>query len=303
MKRSHLPLHALRVFEVAARHESFALAANELCITQPAVSKQVVIIEEFLGLQLFERKHRSVQLTKRGRRLAARLSDALNRIDLALETARSEQTHDESLTVTVESDLARFWFFPRLHEFEREHPAISISVLAQIDPAGLDATVADCAIVWGDGGWPQYQYELLFNNAAFPVCTPQLAAQLESCPDALRQLRLIHDRTTEWWRLVAVELNMPDLDWTSGPIYNQTNLCLEAALRGDGITIGDIVSSQYYLRQKLLVRPFPILLPSPVSYYFLWQQMAANKKNVLALRDWLRAQAADHLKCVNENWS
>lgn len=302
MKRLHLPLSALRAFEAAARHESFAGAAEELSITQPAVSKQVVALEERLGMALFERAHRSVHLTPRGRMLAPRISDAFDRMTLALEDVLDDVQPSNTLTIAVESDFARLWLLPRLAGFERRVPDLSVSIVAQIDPDGLDERVSDCAVLWGGGWWKDCDSEPLFTNAAFPVCSPALAERLRNDKSTLCDLRLIHDRTTDWWKRAALELDLPELDWTAGPVYNQTTLCLEAALKGDGVTIGDEVSSSQYLADGALEMPFDLFLSSPASYYLLWKRRSDTARNVLAFRDWLVEQAMEHRKWMAEYW-
>lgn len=292
MKRLHMPLSALRAFEAAARHESFARAAEELAITQPAVSKQIAALEERLGLKLFERAHRSVRLTPGGQRFAARLTDAFDRLADAIDDACAQSGDRRTLTIAVESDFARLWLLPRLHDFEDRHPELSVTVLAQIDPHSLDHAISDCAVVWGDSRCVDCACEPLFDNAAFPVCTPEFARQLRADPGRLRDMRLIHDRTTDWWQRAATKLDMPDLDWTSGPVYNQTTLCLEAALNGDGITIGDEVSSRHYLEEGLLEIPFDITLPSSANYYMLWK--SNDDPGVAAFHKWIFARADEH---------
>lgn len=301
-KRSQLPLSALRAFEAAARHESFAQAAEELSITQPAVSKQVSLLEARIGLKLFERMHRCVRLTWHGKRLAPRLTDALDRMHVALEDLQSESPSAAPLTIMVESDFAHLWLMPRLPSFERLLPDTPISVLTQIDPTELDQSVADCAVLWGGGWWASCESVPLFTNSAFPVCTPELARRLQEDPALLHELRLIHDRSTDWWQRAALALDMPALDWTVGSVYNQTALCLEAAREGDGITIGDEVSSRWYLQEGSLAIPFGISLPCPVSYYFLWRPHSGRDRETALLRDWLMEQAREHRHWITEYW-
>lgn len=302
MKRLHLPLSALRAFEVAARHESFAAAARELAITQPAVSKQIVALEEWLGLALFERGHRRVRLTWHGHRLAARMSDAFDRMTVALAEADGESQPQGSLTIAVESDFARLWLLPRLPDFETGIPGLAVSIIAQVDPVTFDPAVSDGAILWGGGWWQDCDSEPLFTNIAFPVCAPDLAERLRADRAALHTTRLIHDRTHDWWRRAAIELDLPDLDWTAGPVHNQTALCLEAALRGDGVAIGDEVSSRHYLEEGSLVTPFDLLLSSPTSYYFLWNGQSGACVHLAAFRDWLNRQAIDHRRWMADYW-
>lgn len=302
MKRLHLPLSALRAFEVAARHESFAAAARELAITQPAVSKHIIALEEWLGSTLFERGHRYARLTPQGHRLAARLSDAFDRMSVALEAAQAEAQPHTRLTIAVESDFAHLWLLPRLPDFEACMPGLSVEIVAQVDPVDLNEGGVDCAVLWGGGWWKDCASQPLFTNLAFPVCEPELGDRLRADRSTLHDMRLIHDRTLDWWKRAAIELDMPDLDWTAGTIYNQTSLCLEAAARGDGITIGDEVSSRYYLEEGTLVIPFDLLLTSPTSYYFLWRGQADAPPALLAFREWLIRQATEHRQWMADYW-
>lgn len=297
------PLNALRSFEVAARHESFTQAAAELGVTQSAVSKQVALLEEFLGKALFERRHMSLQLTAEGRVYARIASECFS--TLREKLARVDPPRHRALSLRADADFTQLWLFPKLPAFEKQHPDLQISIQtgSALSPKAAEADF-DIAISWGRGDWPALTFEPLFTNLVFPVCAPDFFSKGAADKNWIRATDLIHDRSTHWWTVFLNALGVADVDPSAGRIYSQTALCLEAAARGDGITIGDEVSSRPYLEEGSLIVPFPIKLPAADAYYLLAPRTPGFAPGpVRRLRDWLVEEATAHRLWFADYWN
>src|ERR671912_2070559 len=190
MLRRLPPLNALKAFEAAARHESFTRAAEELCVTQGAVSHQVKALEATLGLKLFNRERQGLVLTEAGREYLAVLRDALDRI--ALGTARLVQRQSSGvLTVSTSPDFAAKWLVNRLGHFAETHPEIDLRVSATLHHVDFAREEVDLAVRHGDGSWAGLDVVRMCSEELFPVCSPKLAAKLKK-PADLRKVTLLH---------------------------------------------------------------------------------------------------------------
>ena len=184
MIRPNLPLNALRAFEAAARHLSFTRAAEELCVTQAAVSHQVKGLEENLGLRLFRRLPRGLALTDEGLALLPVLEESFGRIGAALGRFEGGHYH-AALTVGVVGTFALGWLLPRLAGFQAAHPFIDLRLLTNNNRVDLAGEGLDCAIRFGDGAWHGTEATRLLAAPLAPVCTPGLAARLRRPADLL----------------------------------------------------------------------------------------------------------------------
>lgn len=296
-------LNSLRVFEAAARHESLTRAAEELSVTQSAVSKQVAALEAYFGQPLFERQHKRIILTPFGREVfkAADLSIATlrERLDM-IGTPRAVQ-----IRLVADADFVQLWLFPRLPDFENAFPDIRISLETRTSLQSPPPDGYDCAIIWGRGAWRNCRFHPLMTNTVFAVCAPgwfdELGhpASLNDVPDDM----LIHDRSTFWWSALRAAYGARDFDPEAGRIYNQTSLCLEAAARGDGLTIGDEVTTTGYLQQERLTIAFPNRLPSPDSYFLVTPSGGQWSDEMEAFSAWLTEQSKDHVRWWQTFWS
>jgi LysR family transcriptional regulator, glycine cleavage system transcriptional activator len=286
MRRRLPPLNALRAFEAAARHESFARAAAELHITRTAVSHQVRHLENHLGTPLFKRGHRNVQLTESGVAYLLTLKTAFDLIDSGSQRL-VERNRGNRLVVNVDQDFATLWLVHAIGRFYARHRDISIEIVATASFAPISEEAFDCAIHFGRGDWTGVTRERLATWSDFPVCSPVLRGRVRE-PADLCHWPLLHDRSTEPWRhwLAAVGADGV-VDWSAGPIFNGTTLCLEAAMAGHGVTIGDDLLASRFLESGLLIAPFNVGVTGPDAYYLLIAEAAAKKPQVQAFRHWL----------------
>ena len=301
-KLRRLPsLNALRVFESAARHESFTKAGEELLITQSAVGKQVARLEDEIGQQLFQRSHRKVTLTETGHLVMQAVNASFAGLGLRLDEITIQRP--KQLHVVADADFAQLWLFPRLPGFDALHPPVTMTLQSETSLKAPPDTAYDCAILWGRGDWQNCRSEPLFANSVFPVASPDFFASLERAP-ALSDIRgdmLIHDRSSYWWRTILGASNV-DSKPDAGRTYTSTMLCLEAAARGDGLTIGDEVTTRGYLESGKLIIPFGIRRPSPEAYFLVLPPTDTGNPSVTEFCAWLAAEAKRHSRWFAEFW-
>jgi LysR family glycine cleavage system transcriptional activator len=302
MSRQLPALGALRTFEAAARHLSFTLAAEELGVTPAAVSHQVRSLEGQLGLKLFSRTSRVVQLTEAGGILLAGATEALD--GLARCVARLRGMDDRPrLTVSSSPSLAAKWLVPRLHRFLQAHPDTDIRVEVSNRLVDFAQEEVALAIRFGRGEYPGLSVDRLFDETIFPVCSPRLLKGRRPLrePSDLRHHTLIH---VEWqaqgatwpdWRMWMLAAGLPDLDATRGLHFSQTSLALQAAIDGHGVALGESTLAADDLASGRLMRPFELSLKGPAefAYFALSPPAIAERPLVKAFREWVIREAAD----------
>ncbi len=296
-------LDTLRVFSIAARHMSFTKAADELHLTQSAVSHRVRALEEDLGVLLFDRLPRRLELTRAGQVLAQRVDQAVADIartilDLGDDTRR--------LTVTMLPSVASRWLVPRLPHFRALHPDIELQLIA--DPRLLDLRAAriDLAIRFGRGTYPGYAVTKLMPDRVFPVCSPRLLAQGGPVKtiEALLDLPLLHDSATEGdgsgsdWRswLNHVGWHHPPCD--EGQRFSDAGLLIDAAVLGLGAALARASLVSDYIANETLICPLSLAAPTAFAYYLLGLPEATALQKIVCFRDWLQVEAAAFTKNV-----
>lgn len=294
----HLPpLSALRAFEAAARLQSFSKAADELNVTPAAISHQVHALEEDLGVKLFHRMNRAVELTASGRVLLPGLSEAFAGIQASVRRLRS---HNDTgtLTVTASPSFAAKWLVLRLHHFQEKWPAIDVRISASNDLVDLTKGDFDIAVRYGTGRYPGLHVELLARNEVFPACSPRLLENGPPLlrPEDLRHHMLIHDEMVDRDPLMptwAMWLKAAGVDDAPGRAvtYGGPQLALEAAIAGQGVVLAYSTIAAADLAEGRLVRLFSLSLPDVFSYYIVATTAALERAKVKAFRDWLREEA------------
>ncbi|MCE4547138.1 MULTISPECIES: LysR family transcriptional regulator [unclassified Caballeronia] len=286
--RPHLPLNALRAFEASARHLSFTRAAQELNVTQAAVSQQVRALEERLGTPLFRRLPRGLNVTDEGRALLPVLSDAFGRIEAVLKQFEGGHFH-EVLTVGVVGTFAVGWLMPRLRAFRETHPFVELRLLTHnnlVDPAseGLDF-----AIRFGAGAWPATHNAPLLDAPLAVLCAPDIARRLSAPSDLANEVLLRSYRADDWrgWFEAA------GLDpWTmNGPVFDSSRLMVEAAVQGAGVALAPPRMFVRELQAGLLVRAFDIEVHTG-GYWLTWLKSRRLSPGMQLFRDWIVAEAA-----------
>ncbi|UOF14923.1 transcriptional regulator GcvA [Lysobacter capsici] len=298
MKPRHpVPLNALRAFEAAARCLSFQLAAEQLFVTPAAVSHQVKRLEAYLGVKLFHRGHRAVELTAEGDALAASLGELFASLDLALDRAIAPTT--AHLRVSTMESFAAKWLAPRLHRFHRDCPELKLRIETGNEPADFVRDGIDVAIRYGPGGYSGVRAERFLDAPVFPVCAPVLAdgQSPPATPDDLRQHTLLHDESATGragvpdWAAWLKASGVDKVDATRGPVFASIYLAQEAAVAGHGIALGVAPLVEDDLRRGRLIKPFEPVLANAYGFWIVRRQGDDASPAVEAFCRWLRNEA------------
>lgn len=291
------PLDRLAVFDAAARHLSFTKAAAERFLTQSAVSRQIAALEDELGVALFRRRHRALDLTDDGRRLAAAVATAIAGLRETVGAIRAPRRR-EVLAVTTTPGLASLWLIPRLADFVAAHPGVDVRIDASHAARALAAEGFDLAIRYaplqGAAG------VALFGESVLPVCAPALLRRgrppLKTPADlqhhTLLQLDTSHDQgmPLEWQTWLQAE-GCGELEPAAMLSFTHYDAAVAAAVAGQGVALGRRPLVDNLLRQKQLVAPFKGDMASARGYALLVEPVAARKPAVQALVQWLLGQA------------
>jgi len=280
------PLNALRAFEVAARHRSFKKAGQELHVTRVAVSRQIRNLEDRLGRALFERRNQQIVLTEAGEILLAAVTASFSRIQRALVQLSSKPV-PARLVISADPDFAGLWLVPRLADFYATVPDTLIEILAEKSASALHDPRVSCAIHYAEAD--RGVGEMLFRPKLFPVCAEKRRqeAPLESLSD-LRHHVLLHDRTMDEWEEYLRTCGVTSgINVRSGIVFSDSSHCMDAAVRGQGVAMGDDFLAAHHLSEGRLTRLFSGAVPSRNAYYFSAAENAASHPAVIAFRAWL----------------
>ncbi len=287
------PLNSLKAFEAAARHESFTRAAEELCVTQGAVSQQVKALEAGLGLKLFNRERQRLVITEAGRDYLIVVRDALDRIAVGTERLLQRQSAGV-LTVSTSPDFAAKWLVHRLGHFAEAHPEIDLRVSATLHHVDFAREEVDLAVRHGDGNWPGLDPVQLSGEQLFAVCSPKLLSGRRKLgkPADLLKFPLLHLDNREDWKQWLRAVGVDDADLTHGPVLNRVSMVIDAAINGQGVALARTTLAAWDLINGRLVRPFPDALPLSKTYWILCPKATSNLPKIVTFRNWLLAEAA-----------
>jgi LysR family transcriptional regulator, glycine cleavage system transcriptional activator len=291
-------LNALKSFEAAARHESFTRAAEELCVTQGAVSHQVKALEEELGVKLFNRERQRLVITEAGREYLIVVRDALDRIAVGTERLLQRQSGG-ALTVSTSPNFAAKWLVHRLGHFAEVHPEIDLRVSASLHHVDFAREDIDLAIRHGDGSAPGLHHTRLCVEELFPVCSPKLLNgrnPLRRFSD-LSRFTLLHVNDRQGWSQWLDFAGITGLDTSRGPVLSQASMAIDAAVDGQGVVLARTALAAWDLIGGRLARPFGIAMPASYAYWIVCSKATAKLPKIVAFSDWLLAEAAgDALK-------
>jgi len=293
MPRRLPPLNALRSFEAAARYESFTRAAEELHVTQSAVSQQVKALEAQLGVRLFNRERQRLKITPAGRDYLVEIREALDHVGAATE--RLMQRHSAGvLTVSTSQDFAAKWLVHRLARFAAANPGIDLRVSATIHNVDFAREDVDVAVRHGDGHWPGLDATRLCAEQIFAVCSPKLLAgrnRLRRPADVLKwPLLRLEDQSKAWeqWFTLA-EVAAPER--LPGPVLNRASMLIDAAIDGQGIALARTTLAAWDLISGRIVIPFDLSWRPAGTYWIVCPKPAASIPKIAAFRQWLLAEA------------
>lgn len=304
------PLNALRAFEVTARHLNLADAAEELHVTPAAVSQQIKTLEDYLGVKVFHRLPRGLALTDEAERCLPALQRGFSRLQEATRLLRTQNQGDK-LDLWSAPAFASKWLMPRLGQFNRLHPGVDLHIHASdslVEQHSHSASAVelvrrrqvDVAIVFGQGEYPGFEVDKLFDVHAVPLCAPALRAGQTPLqgPDDLRLHHLLHDDTDiegrhtweDWFDATGVDAG----NWDRGTHFNQVQLALEAAVEQQGVLLSLDIMAQRDISAGRLCIPFGPALPLHKSYYLirpLYRQAEATERFCQWMLDQVRWQS------------
>ncbi|MFM9857900.1 transcriptional regulator GcvA [Pseudoxanthobacter sp. M-2] len=288
------PLAAVRCFEAAARHLSFTRAADELAMTQAAVSYQIKVLEERLGVPLFLRGPRGVSLSEAGRRLEPAVTSAFADLREAFAAIGGER--GGTLTLSVVNSFAAHWLLPRLGGFGRAHPEIAVRLEVSPELVDFARRDVDVAIRMGQGDWPGLARHRIMDVAFTPILSAELLAASRPLrtPADLLDLPLI-DPVDPWWGqwFAAAGVEAPALAARRGLWVESQTLAARAALSDQGVAI---LSPEFFadeLARGALVQPFPLLHAPGSAYYLVYPPARRRAPRVAAFREWVLREAAE----------
>ncbi|VWX58647.1 DNA-binding transcriptional regulator, LysR family [Burkholderiales bacterium 8X] len=290
------PLELLRSFDAAARTLSFTRAAEELHLTQSAVSRQIQQLEASLGTLLFERRHRALALTAAGVVLQRAVLDSLERLRDATARIRSAPALRQ-VAITCTPGFASFWLIPRLVRFTAAHPSVDVRVSATLDVLHLDRSRLDLAVRFAP--IERATGPSLFEESVMPLCAPQLAASLQKTADLASQTLLTIDQpdhhqtpTADWEPWLQV-MGLSDVRMKNTVRYTQYADAVAAAVAGQGVVIGRMPLLRELLQSGRLVAPFGEGAASRRAYFIDVARRAAGNPDAQDFIRWLRAEAAE----------
>ena len=293
MKRSLPSLSSLEVFEACARYANFTRAAEELGITQSAVSRHIAYLEKFLGFQLFERVRRRVLLTESGKEYAESIRRILRQAEKATEEVTASQT-GKVLHISSYATFASKWLAPRLVDFAEQHPDIrfQLTVLDHYRAFSSPDSDVDVAIHFGEASWPDALLDRLMHETILPVCSPDYAERnrLEQPSDLRRAVRL-HQIKTDSWPDMLKALGVPDDPTTRGPGFDQYAAVIEAALHGMGVGAIPTFLIGGHLKRGELIPLFNKTVKSRYAYHLVYPEAKRSLRRIKLFRRWIVAQA------------
>ena len=287
------PLRALKAFEASARHLSFTKAADELYVTQAAISHQIKSLEEKTKIQLFKRFNRSLKLTTDGEIYLLSIMDALEHLEKATRQL-SNRNASGLLNISLLPSFATKWMAKRIWKFQEKFPEIEVSISAFDGLVDFKKDNMDIAIRYGRGKWTNLYSELLFKESVFPICNRSVYKKLPKNPnpDILLNHKLVHDNFSSedwdmWFKEAGVQLNKT----IKGTRFSHAVMMLESIEDGIGFALGRTPLVVDDLKRKILYAPFKVSIPSDYSYYFVCPEELENTAKIKEFKKWIFQEA------------
>ncbi|MCW5296785.1 LysR family transcriptional regulator [Herbaspirillum lusitanum] len=301
MRRKIPSTSMLEAFESAARHLSFTRAADELSFTESAISRKIALLEEYLGVQLFTRVKKRLQLTDAGKSYSQRVQESLDKLEMDTTLTMAHDAGRISLELAVLPTFALKWLMPRLHEFNALHPEVTIHVAAREEPFLFSEAPFDAAIHFDHPVWANATSTYLFTEELIPICSPQLIGG-KHCrkPADLLDYVLMHktgrpEAWSRWFELAGC----PDARALKGPRYNMYAMSIEAARRGAGIALVPRTYVMDDIESGQLTVPWEMVVPGAKDYYFVVPEQKQASQGVQLFLAWL-LKVAEQYRDVTE---
>jgi LysR family glycine cleavage system transcriptional activator len=286
------PLNALQVFETVARHRSFTRAAEELCVTQGAVSRQILALEDYYRFALFKRHPRGLTLTAEGETLLPAVKESFARIEEVSLRLMRKQT---DLALKVPTCVMR-WMLPRIMKFQSAHPELELRITTTWrHDVDFDVEPFDVAIVYGSAPGSGVRALPLFEERLVPVCSPQLIADkpLAHVADLANHTLLHPTRDHRDWKLWLARAGGHEVDADVGPSFDTLDLATNAAMQGFGVALGDATLAAEDIAAKRLVTPLDFVVESGARYYLVCPDSATHVLKVERFWEWLASHRGE----------
>jgi DNA-binding transcriptional LysR family regulator len=297
LRRLLPPVSSLVVFEAAGRLNNFTAAAQELNVTQAAVSRQILGLEAHLGISLFHRQHRQVRLTAEGITLHQAVSQGLLAIVDCVQRLTAAQNRS-AISIGATLGFATLWLMPRLSEFNAEHPDIQLRLISSDSLGDLGDEQLDLGIRYGTGNWSDVNATKMFDGEVFPVCSPSLLERfpiprglvdIEKLP--LLEMEVIDPSWTSWEAWRTAQTPAPKLS-TRRQRFNNYPLLIQSAIAGQGLALGWRYLVDDQLNSGQLVRPFPASFKTNLDFYLIEPANRRETPTTTILKSWLQQHAA-----------
>ncbi|MTI09973.1 LysR substrate-binding domain-containing protein [Curvivirga aplysinae] len=297
-RKYHLPpMELLVCFEAVARHNSFTIAAEELCLTQSAVSKKISALETFLSTKLFKRMHRSIQLTEDGQVVLNHVDESLTQLNEGLKTY-FPSSGQMRITVSASVSFSYFWLIPKIEKFYALHPDIEVNVISSDTPVDFKKDGSDIAILFGEGAWPELTYEKLVDEVVYVVASPTYLEKFESIQlDDLSNHILVHLKDgvqifggVNWdkWMKKFQPSKMPQ---RQGPTFNSYPLVLQAVEAGRGLGLGWDYSVEEKIAAGQLCKVSDQSVETSMGYYLVSSIDTELNWPVQQFKKWIISEA------------
>ncbi|ABX34527.1 MULTISPECIES: LysR substrate-binding domain-containing protein [Delftia] len=288
------PLNPLKVFEVVARTRNLTQAARELHISQSAVSKQLNVLQTYLGVELFRRERHGISLTLAGQRYGEAVAPAFEGIGRATDEIMRSGS-DNTLRLQTYTTFAAKWLIPRLQDFNARHGDIAVVITNSVKDVDFDRDHVDLAIQMGHGAWQGVDTEFLFEDVIEPVCSPAFLhanAPEIAYPQALLRKRLLvsHYRKADWQTWARLCRYEDEIDGVETMRFSSSVLTWQAAADGLGIAIGQTALLVDDINGGRLVAPFGLPVRTGASYYLVTPRLQRQSRKVQLFSDWLKEQ-------------
>ncbi len=292
------PLSTLRAFKVAAQTLSFTETANELHVTQAAISHQIKSLEQFLSKPLFKRGNRSLALTEAG----SRYLPYINQMFEVLHQGTEQLMRVDELPILTVSTMPSFatrWLVPRLGLFIKAYPNFDFRLAPTRSLTNFARDNIDIAIRHGGGKYPGLRCIHLLDEQIYPVCSPRLMTGKYALklPEDLKHHTLLHDEGHGDWRKWLLAADGRGVDAGKGPVYTDSSMAVQSAIEGDGVALARSQLVKDDVARGLLVRPFEISQPSKFAYYIVYPEDSIVTPQMTAFIEWLQEQVkSDEVK-------
>ena len=302
MPPNRLPsLNAIKAFEAAARFNSLTLAADNLCVSTAAVSQQVKMLEEYLGVQLFRRTNKGLEITSAGELYYPLVLEGFDKLRLASRRLQSFKLADR-LTISVLPSMASHWLGNHLFEWCNQNPESQVNIMATHNEVDFVDTDVDFRICYGYHAQRNVLSDKLLNDYVTPVCSPELAQRIDptGSPSQINTLPRLnidwggnYDTLPSWadWFEAA---NMKTTNQYRGPSYNLSSMAIQAAIKGQGVILGQGIMVKNDISSNRLVKLFDITVPLRESYYIMYTKDTLQKPHAMAFLNWLKELSHEH---------